>query len=298
MIDADIYEAFNALRDSLLSELRRVGEPWERMKRVLNLLSTDMEGDDIKSWNDSISVWKAKGWKPKRTRKRTLKELYKKHNIPPNIPRCERYEALVADIIEDNKRELERKVQEISDDKFRKYKVRGKDLQLVSIIGLPTVRKSAESGKEITWQIRNKLTRGLRKALNDNPIDMEAAIEAMRQVVLTEPAISPNKAKMIGITETRSAIDLMRYEYAKRYAQLNHVALVKKWIHNDHLVKKFRKHHKELDGMVVGLHDTFPVMTLSGHVYQAQHPHAPGLPAGEVINCQCSYEIIPKRSMK
>lgn len=55
----------------------------------------------------------------------------------------------------------------------------------------------------------------------------------------------------------------------------------KKWISSGKAHP--REHHAALDGMVVGVNEDFP----GGIPY----PHAPGLPASEVVNCGCTHVL-------
>lgn len=59
------------------------------------------------------------------------------------------------------------------------------------------------------------------------------------------------------------------------------IFLVKKWLSSGKA--NGRSHHQELNGVTVGLDENFP--------YNLPYPHAPGLPAAEVINCGCTHVV-------
>jgi hypothetical protein len=53
-----------------------------------------------------------------------------------------------------------------------------------------------------------------------------------------------------------------------------------------------KKDHYHMDGQIVELGQKF-TEPLTGE--QIDHPSAPGGSAGMVINCRCTYAVIPKR---
>jgi hypothetical protein len=149
-----------------------------------------------------------------------------------------------------------------------------------------TVRKGAEDGKMITDTLRDTLTRGLRKAITDNPNDTEKAIAQMQSHVKdTFATYTTSHAKMIAVTEVRSSVDLSKAEYVRELVARNpnKLRVTKKWIHHDHLVKTPRPTHKAIDGEKVLFNQPFSI----GLMY----PHDPSAPASEVIGCQCGYQV-------
>jgi polyhydroxyalkanoate synthesis regulator phasin len=100
------------------------------------------------------------------------------------------------------------------------------------------------------------------------------------------------KARQIAVTEIRTAVNGLLHEYAKRYARENGVSLVKRWKHNDALVKTPRCKHKALNGVTVPIDEPFTLQGADGVIYYPQYPHDGILPAGETINCQCTFEIV------
>lgn len=149
-----------------------------------------------------------------------------------------------------------------------------------------TVRKGAEDGKMITDTLRDTLTRGLRKAITDNPNDTEKAITQMQSHIKdTFATYTTSHAKMIAVTEVRSSVDLSKAEYIRELIARNpnKLRVTKKWIHHDHLVKVPRLTHKAIDGEKVLFNQPFSI----GLMY----PHDPNAPASEVIGCQCGYQV-------
>ena len=149
-----------------------------------------------------------------------------------------------------------------------------------------TVRKGAEDGKMITDTLRDVLTRGLRKAITDNPNDTEKAIAQMQSHIKdTFTTYTTSHAKMIAVTEVRSSVDLSKAEYVRELIARNpnKLRVTKKWIHHDHLVKIPRLTHKAIDGEKVLFNQPFSI----GLMY----PHDPNAPASEVIGCQCGYQV-------
>ena len=88
--------------------------------------------------------------------------------------------------------------------------------------------------------------------------------------------------------ETIARTELGRIHSAARQARIEAVAahnpelrFYKRWIHSGN--RHFRPNHRALHNVVVPLDKNFP----GGIPY----PHAPGLPAKEVINCACTHVI-------
>lgn len=159
------------------------------------------------------------------------------------------------------------------------------DLPAYAISNL-TVRKGAENGKMITDTLRDTLTRGLRKAITDNPNNTEKAIAQMQSHIKdTFTTYTTSHAKMIAVTEVRSSVDLSKAEYVRELVARNpnKLRVTKKWVHHDHLVKIPRPTHKAIDGEKVLFNQPFSI----GLMY----PHDPNAPASEVIGCQCGYQI-------
>lgn len=86
----------------------------------------------------------------------------------------------------------------------------------------------------------------------------------------------------------------------KAAAESFNYEMVKEWIaHRDSRTRGFKpqqpKDHYHMDGQVVDFYDNF-VDPRSGE--QIEYPMAPGGSAAMVINCRCSYVVVPKRDAR
>lgn len=217
----------------------------------------------------------------------TLKKLAKKYGV--DIEGAT-YAKVVQEIINENVARASKKMGNLSN---RRMKQAFADSIKDGIVDLPTyaisnltVRKGAEDGKMITDTLRDTLTRGLRKAITDNPNNTEKAIAQMQSYVKdTFTTYTTSHAKMIAVTEVRSSVDLSKAEYVRELIARNpnRLRVTKKWVHNDHLVKTPRLTHKTIDGEKVLFNQPFSI----GLMY----PHDPSAPASEVIGCQCGYQV-------
>jgi hypothetical protein len=217
----------------------------------------------------------------------TLKKLAKKYGV--DIEGAT-YAKVVQEIVNENVARASKKMGSLSN---RRMKQAFADSVKNGIVDLPdyaipnvTVRKGAEDGKMITDTLRDVLTRGLRKAVTDNPNDTEKAIAQMQSHIKdTFTTYTTSHAKMIAVTEVRSSVDLSKAEYVRELIARNpnKLRVTKKWIHNDHLVKIPRLTHKAIDGEKVLFNQPFSI----GLMY----PHDPSASASEVIGCQCGYQV-------
>ena len=217
----------------------------------------------------------------------TLKKLAKKYGV--DIEGAT-YTKVVQEIINENVARASKKMGNLSN---RRMKQAFADSVKDGVVDLPayaisnlTVRKGAEDGKMITDTLRDVLTRGLRKAITDNPNDTEKAIAQMQSHIKdTFATYTTSHAKMIAVTEVRSSVDLSKAEYIRELIARNpnRLRVTKKWVHHDHLVKVPRLTHKAIDGEKVLFNQPFSI----GLMY----PHDPNAPASEVIGCQCGYQV-------
>lgn len=217
----------------------------------------------------------------------TLKKLAKKYGVDIEGTT---YAKVVQEIINENVARASKKMGNLSN---RRMKQAFADSIKDGIVTLPdyaipnvTVRKGAEDGKMITDTLRDILTRGLRKAITDNPNDTEKAIAQMQSHIKdTFATYTTSHAKMIAVTEVRSSVDLSKAEYVRELIARNpnKLRVTKKWMHHDHLVKVPRLTHKAIDGEKVLFNQPFSI----GLMY----PHDPNAPASEVIGCQCGYQV-------
>lgn len=67
-------------------------------------------------------------------------------------------------------------------------------------------------------------------------------------------------------------------------ARFPHVKVYKMWLHSGKPKKNARPRHRALDRQIVPADEDFP-----GKI---PYPHAPGLPASEVVNCGCTHVLL------
>lgn len=241
----------------------------------------------------------------------TIRELTRKYR------KAGTYAELIREVIAHNTEKVARGLGRLSEARYR----RSADRALGSgVMVLPRwdevvpkravwLKKSMESGEVISETLRNRLTAAMRQELVDwrgeagaapgrVPPELLRRLEArvaaeMRSYTAPSTPARQSNARAIAVTEVRSAVDEVKFEYAKRMALANteRLSVRKRWKHNDSLVRKPRPGHKALDGATVGLHESFTVQTPRGPV-QMMHPHDPMAPAGEVIGCQCDYDVV------
>lgn len=217
----------------------------------------------------------------------TLKKLAKKYGVDIKDAT---YTKVVQEIINENVARASKKMGDLSNRRMKQAFADGikdgiVDLPAYAISNL-TVRKGAEDGKMITDTLRDVLTRGLRKAITDNPNDTEKAIAQMQSHIKdTFTTYTTSHARTIAVTEVRSSVDLSKAEYVRELIARNpnKLRVTKKWVHHDHLVKTPRLTHKAIDGEKVLFNQPFSI----GLMY----PHDPNAPASEVIGCQCGYQV-------
>ena len=68
------------------------------------------------------------------------------------------------------------------------------------------------------------------------------------------------------------------------------ISVEKIWHHHPNLAKtrKYRKHHRELDGVRIPYKELFK----ASNGMQCLWPHHPSLPPGETFNCHCDHSIV------
>lgn len=112
----------------------------------------------------------------------------------------------------------------------------------------------------------------------------DVVVREMRKGLITE-GIKINKWRALRIarTEVVDAANLGAFQGAADSG----LALNKVWIPT--YKKDSRDHHQALEGIEKPMNEPF---IISG-IYEAQRPHDPNLPAGEVINCGCQLAFKP-----
>jgi Phage Mu protein F like protein. len=121
-----------------------------------------------------------------------------------------------------------------------------------------------------------------------NQVAQDAIVEglAIRDIALRidDIALTPiyrNRSVTIARTEIVGASNRGKY-YAAKGTSLK---LNKKWLATP--IGDFREDHVAVNGMEIALDDEYDV----GGV-RMLHPHSPGAPADQVVNCRCTYRMV------
>lgn len=241
----------------------------------------------------------------------TIRELTRKYR------KAGTYAELVQEVIAHNTEKVVRGLGRVSEARYRRAADRALGRGALELPRWDEVvparavwlRKSMESGEVISETLRARLTAAMRAELVDwrgaegaapgrVPPELLRRLEgriALEMQSYTRPSAPgrASSARTIAVTEARSAVDEVKFEYAKAMALANtdRLAVRKRWKHNDSLVRAPRPGHRALDGAEVGLYESFTVQTPRGPV-QMMYPHDPSAPAGEVIGCQCDYDVV------
>lgn len=199
------------------------------------------------------------------------------------------------------------------------------------------IRKGADQGKLLSDTLRTRLSKDLRGAVQEYLKEGTGAMQystgdrrgRMKPEMIDrfekqikksfagytkiDPEIGvPRNIRAIAVTETRSAVDDIKYEFSRRLLEKNPgMKARKRWKHNTHLVTEPRPGHLELDGKVVDMDKPFrvkqyrqagskqsgknkgrPKWVATGGVIDLMHPHDPKAPPEEVIACQCEVDYL------
>jgi hypothetical protein len=234
----------------------------------------------------------------------SLLEKYAKKGKRPT------YAELIQEITAHNTEKIARTLGRISETRYRRAADRalGK-----GILELPPweevmkpqayfLRKAKDSGAVITDTLRRRLTGNLRDEMSTmepgsrmSPEVIDRIEKRMRETLgayTKSQGGAPPNARMIATLEARTAFNETKYEYAKKMALVNsdRVAMRKRWIHNQHLVRQARPSHVKMHGKSVGFYEAFVVDEPTGWV-QMMFPHDPMAPISSTAGCQCDYDI-------
>jgi hypothetical protein len=151
-------------------------------------------------------------------------------------------------------------------------------------------------GKKISQNMRKKLQNDLLNIIKEEGIDTQGKVRRSSinkfQKKITETFENytvrnkkygmPSNVRAIAVTETRTAVNNLRLEYAKKIGnETPGYRVTKTWIHND-IAKEPRQNHVKLNDKTLSVDQEFRVAGQS-----ASGPHDPRLPAEQVINCNC-----------
>lgn len=177
------------------------------------------------------------------------------------------------------------------------------------------IRKGAESGKRLTDDLRDRLTKNLRQTMTQftpktgeqtflfrrgprrGRVNPRLVQDFERQITGTfttytkkDPSYGvPKNVQAIAVTEVRSVADEVKWNYAQNLAKANRdIDVSKRWIHNKALSEEPREHHMIIDGQRRSLAVDFTL----GNGVKLRFPHDPQAPVGEVISCHCDMDIL------
>lgn len=252
----------------------------------------------------------------------------------------EKYRKLMERVIASNTENIGRAVTRISNQNYEKAakripKKKGKKLIMPDVSEvLPKrsvyFRKAAEQGNKISDTLRDRLTADLRATLIEfrtktgkpaytrqagalagttNPEAIKLLesklVETFQSYTKKDPDTGvPGNVRTIAVTELRSTIDDIKYQYAQKFQEKNpDIKMKKRWRHNGRLVEEPRPGHKKANGMTIDFNDNFVLdkyKKIKGKwvkigVVSMRHPHDPAASADDVIGCQCDYEILMER---
>jgi hypothetical protein len=180
------------------------------------------------------------------------------------------------------------------------------------------IRKSVERGNLISKDLHDRLSRDLRRSLNQftpktgeptfirrrgiragriNPKLIESLekdiTRTFENYTKKDPRYGvPANVHGIAVTELRSAVSEMKASYMNEFRAANpDTQVFKRWIHNRSLSKEPRPHHMAHNRKTAAWDE--PFVLSNGAVLM--YPHDPAAPAEEVINCNCDYIVYVRR---
>ena len=166
------------------------------------------------------------------------------------------------------------------------------------------IRKSAESGREISQTLYDSLRNDLYNTINEvrttivsgptaglsaykddrfRKAFQEKITETFKNYTDTGGGI-PSNIKSIAITETRSYVNGVRHEFVRQIRNNNpDIAIEKEWVHNAHLSQQPRPHHQAMNGVRI----PFSAVFVLPNGVRMRYPHDDTAPANEIISCHC-----------
>ena len=224
------------------------------------------------------------------------------------------------DIIAFNHERIRRKIYKIKSFDFRKAGI-GEEKRFVlpditDVLPKQSVhlRKAADHGTLITDTLKDRLTKNLREVLlrpdytkisgktagtmKPQILDdfRKSVVDTFNSYVKKDPTFQmPNNIEAITRTEVRSVVDDVKHTYMGKFLENNpNYGIRKKWIHNKmHRKYKPRVHHLNLHGIIRKYDEDFEyVNPVNNILIKTPFPHAPGMPASEVIGCSCEIQYL------
>lgn len=168
------------------------------------------------------------------------------------------------------------------------------------------MRKAAIRGRLITDNLRDELTRDLRKTLAETPWTSRGAMIDTFRKRITETFTGytkrdprygmPSNIRNIAVTEIGATINDVKKTYHDRLMQANpDMQAFKTWAHSGDRkrIKQPRRGHLRMNGVRVDASESFqvPYYDSKGHVIRTDYmdrPHDERAPLDQVIGCMCS----------
>ena len=246
--------------------------------------------------------------------------------IPKDQVTGQNYQEVMIQVIDKNTKNIQRAVGRLTNSNYEKQivnlkkkgRLKEKTVLLPSMEEvLPkrsvSVLKAADSGKQITQTLSERMNKSLRDTLKQwqatgKPFEIVSGVNAgkinpelinsfekdiinvFQDYTRRDPSIGvPPNVKGIAITEIRSNIDTVKSEYHKELLRKNvdTMKMTKTWRQNKGLSKVPRKEHSEIDGVTIPRDELFKVPSPTGGFDLMSHPHDPSAPADQVIHCSC-----------
>lgn len=184
------------------------------------------------------------------------------------------------------------------------------------------VRKAAINGQKITDTLRDRLTKNLRDRMREfTPQTGEATYLTRRgsRAGRVNPKLvdkfqkdirktfesytkrnpeydMPSNIRNIAVTEFRSTVDEVKYQYMVKLQEKNpDFEIRKRWIHNKRLSAEPRDNHEAMEGVTVRFDEPFMVPSERRGKIAMRYPHDSQAPEEEVIGCHCDFDVLVRR---
>lgn len=263
-----------------------------------------------------------------------VERLKGKYGFTPGNVTGEKLRELMDQIITHNNEQVSKKVAKISEQNWTKSTKKFNTKEYKTVIPnvgevLPKrsvfIRKAAQTGDIISNDLRDRLTRDLRKTLQSftpttgeenfiirrgqtaGRVNNKLVGEFQQQIEKTFQGYTkkdpnykmPTNVNTIATTEVRGAINEIQESYKDEMKSKNPDLVFKKtWDHNSALskmVKYIRRGHQMLNGKTINEDKLFEVKQykkigkrkyIIGVVFMSR-PYDPNAPVGEIIGCHC-----------
>lgn len=252
--------------------------------------------------------------------------ITRKLGLSPESLSGQNYQDVMTQVIDQNTKNIQRAVGRLTNSNYEKQIVnlKKKGRLKEKVVLLPSmeevlpkrsvaVTKAADSGKQITQTLSDRMNRSLRNTLKEwqatgKPMEIMSGRNAgkinpelisnfekditsvFQDYTRRDPSIGvPPNVKGIAVTEIRSNIDAVKAEYHKELLRKNVdiMKMMKTWRQNRSLSKVPRVEHSAVDGVTIARDESFKVPNGKGGFDLMRHPHDSQAPAGQVINCNC-----------